>query len=167
MIGLHAVEKGADDGHAAHAACLEIKARIVAFGGPFELMGEFTDELLVGGDDRLSRVQSVENELARLADAAHHFDDDIDVGVGNDFRDVGSDVLLGDAERLDAVFAELQNADDFKIDVLRLLIKFPMLFQDLIGAAPDDPEPENGDADFFHIIPPNSSNHISTSSRRV
>ena len=130
-------------------------------------MGEFTDELLVGGDDRLSRVQSVENELARLADAAHHFDDDIDVGVRDDFRNVGSNVFLGDAERLDAVFAELQNADDFKIDVLRLLIKFPMLFQDLIGAAPDDPEPENGDADFFHIIPPNSSYRISISSRRA
>ena len=165
MVGLHAVQKGADDGNAAHAARLEVEARIVPLCGALELVRVLADELLIGGDDGLACVEGVEDELTRLADAAHHFNDDVDVGVGDDLRDVGSDVLFGDAERFDAFTAQFKHADDFEIDVLRLLVKFAVIPQDLIGAAADDPQSENGDSDFLHFNPPNSSNRISTSGR--
>ena len=167
MVGLHTVEEGADDGDAAYTACLEIEPCVVALGGSFKFMGILADELLVGGNDGLARVQRVKHKFARLADAAHDFHNDVDVGIGDDFCDVGCDDVLGDAERFNAVPAEFEDADDLQIDVLRLLIELPVLFQDLVGAAADDPQPENGNSDFFHIIPPNCSNRISTSGRRA
>ncbi len=52
-------------------------------------------QLLVGGDDRLARLERVEDELAGRLDAPDHLDDHVDVGIVHDRGGVVGEAVQG------------------------------------------------------------------------
>ena len=152
-VRLHAVDQGADNGDTAHAARLEVEARVGAAGSLFQLVPIFAEEFLIGGDDRLAAVQRREDKALGGLDAADDLDDDIHVGIADHLGDVIGNFALLDAEIERALAVELQDALHRDVDVLRATVKFSVLGEDLIGSSADHAEAEYCNADTFHFLP--------------
>ena len=74
----------------AHAG-LEAQLDTAALGLGEQLLAVPGEQLLVGGDDRLSRPQELEHVAARRLDPAHHLGHDRDRRVVTDAREVGGE----------------------------------------------------------------------------
>ena len=72
-------------------------------------------ELLVGGDDGLARLERLEDELAGGLDAADHLDDDVDVGRGRDREGIGGE--LGRADVDGAVLGRRAHGDPHDLEI--------------------------------------------------
>ena len=82
-----------DERDAAGHRRLEEQVDAGGLGRGEELGADVGEQLLVGGDHRLARLERVEDQLAGGLDAADDLDHDVDVGVGHDRGGVvGEDV---------------------------------------------------------------------------
>ena len=98
-------------------------------------------------------MQRRQNEAAGGFDAADDFDHDVHCGIGNDLGDVVRNAVFFDAEFERALPVQLKHAFDNDVDALRTAIEIPVIAQNFIGPAPDDPQPEDRDAHRFHFLP--------------
>jgi hypothetical protein len=48
-----------------------------------------SEECLIGGDDGFTCLKCSEDEFARRRNTTHHFNDDVDVGIGSDGHCIG------------------------------------------------------------------------------
>ena len=151
-VCLQPVDEGADDGNAAHATCLKVQPRVGAARRRFQFVPVLAEQFFVGRDDGLAAVQCRQNETARRFDAADHLDDDIDVGIADDFGNIVGNAAFLDAQIERFLAVDLQHALDGDVDVLGTAIKFPVIAQNFVRSASDHPESEDGNADTFHFL---------------
>ena len=149
-VRLHAVDEGADDGHAAHAAGFKVQPRVGAAGDLFQFVPVFAEQLFIGSDDRFAAVQRRQHEALGGFDAADDFHDDIDVRIADHLGDVGGNFALFDAEGERALAVDLEHALDGNIYVLRAAVEIAVLGQNFVSAAADNAQAEYCHADGLH-----------------
>ncbi len=135
-----AVVEGPHYGNGAGDGGLEENRRLPAGGGGENLLAALGQQGLVGRDHRLVLPDGGQHQGAGRFDAAHEFDDDVDVAVGDDDLGVGADVdriagcrsfLVGVSDR------RLQNAQGVAV----ALFDFSAAAGEGVGdAAADDSE---------------------------
>lgn len=112
-VGAEGLLEGLDDGDAAADGSFEQDVDACFFGGGEEFVAVEGDRCFIGSNHMLAMLNSFEHEAAGGFEAADDFNDDVDVGVGDDGVEIGGEAIGGEVdvaglvEGADADFGDL------------------------------------------------------------
>ena len=135
FVALQIIQKGADYGNAAHAACFVKESAVVLFCGLFKLVVKLAEQLFVGSYDRFAGIEGRQYERFCRFYSAHYFHHYVHIGVGAYFGDVGSNFAFLHAERKRLLLVEFEDVFNNDVYALRFLVEFPVFGQHFVSAA--------------------------------
>ena len=115
VVADEALLKDLDDGDATGDSGFEVDGDAAFLSEGKEFLAAFSEEGFVAGDDDFFGSESGADEFVSLGGAADEFDDDLDVGIGDEGAPVGGEEFGGDGDVAGA--GEVADGDFFDLDI--------------------------------------------------